>query len=154
MGTRQNLEVALVSELEDGETVVAWRPVLPSGRLAERKYITTLALLGPTVYGAASRGDVSCRGELPQHVNLVIVTDRRVLWCSKGRLSGQVAIRGNDWLTTIAAVEVQPARVALAKIRFVFRDQSVAEFDLPSDHKADEFVGDIDNLLTTLPVLV
>jgi len=154
MGTRNNLEEALSSELENDESVVAWRPVLPSGRLADPKFVTTLALLGPTVYGAAARGDISSGGAMPHHINLVIITDRRVLWCSKGRLSGQVEVRGNDWLTTIAAVDVRPARVALAKIRFVFRDQSVAEFDLPSDHGIEGFLGDIDELLSTLPVSV
>ncbi len=154
MGTRQHLEEALSSDLENGESVIAWRPVLSNGRLQDRKYITTLALLGPTVYAAASRGAMGAGGQMPDHVNLVLITDQRVLWCSKGRLSGQVEVRGSDWLSTIAAVEVRPARVALAKLRFVFRDQSVVEFDLPSDHKAEDFVGDIDRLLTRIPVSI
>jgi len=154
VGTRQQLEEALSSDLENGESVVAWRPVLSNGRLEDRKYITTLALLGPTVYAAAARGALASGGQMPDHVNLVVITDQRVLWCSKGRLGGQIEVRGGDWLSTIAAVEVRPARVALAKLRFVFRDQSVVEFDLPSDHRAADFVGDIDVLLTRVPVAI
>ncbi len=152
MGTRQHLEEALASELEFGESIVAWRPVLSNTRTEQPKFVTSLALLGPTIYSTAARGVVSSGGGVPDHVNLVIITNQRILWCSKGRLSGQVAVRGNDWLNTVAAVEIRPARVALAKLRFVFRDQSIVELDLPSDHNSAEFAADIDGLLTRIPV--
>jgi hypothetical protein len=48
-------------------------------------------------------------------------------------------------------VSVVPARVALAKLRFTFHDRCVAHFDLPSDHKAAEFAGDIQRLLRPAP---
>ena len=42
---------------------------------------------------------------------------------------------------------VRPARIALAKLKFVFHDGSVVQFDLPSDHKAEQFANDIQPVL-------
>lgn len=151
MGTKEHLEESLHAELASGEFIVAWRPVLSNSRVSGPGYVTSLALLGPAVYRASIHGVVSSGGEFPDHVNLTIVTNERILWCSKGRFSAQAVVRGSDWLNTIAAIKVRPAKVALAKLRFVFRNQSILEFDLPSDHKSDDFVADIDGLLTRIP---
>lgn len=154
MGAKEHLEEALGSELGFSESIVAWRPVLSSTRVEDPQFTTSLALLGPLIYNAAARGTISSGGEIPDHINLVIVTNQRILWSSKGRLSGKLEVRGNDWLNSIAAIEIRPAKVALAKLCFVFRDQSILEFDLPSDHKSAEFVADIEGLLGSIPASI
>ncbi len=147
MGTKQHLEEALVGMLEPGEMITAYRPVVANGRVEDSAYRTTLALLGPSVFSGAANGAVTSGGEMPNRTNLVIVTDRRVLWCNKSRFNGEVVVGGSDSLGSLRKVEIVPARIALAKLRFVFHDNSVVQFDLPSDHKAPEFAGDIQRLL-------
>ena len=83
MGTKDRLIEALSFTLEPGETIQTWRPVVTNGKVAESTYQTTLALLGPSAYCAATRGAVASVGEMPSRTNLVVVTDRRVLWCNK-----------------------------------------------------------------------
>ena len=92
MGTKQQLEAALTDELEPGEAVEAWRPVVANGRVKDSAYETTLALLGPSVFSGAARGTVTGDGAMPRSTNLVVVTDRRLLWCHKSRLSNETEV--------------------------------------------------------------
>ena len=150
MDTKHHLEESLADVLEPGETIQAWRPVVANGKVKDSTYQTSLALLGPAVFSGAARGAVISGGEMPDHTNLVVITDRRVLWCNKSRFNSDVMVGGADSLGVIHSVKVAPARIALAKLQFVFHDRSVAQFDLPSDHKATEFVTDIQRLLLQL----
>ncbi len=151
MGTREHLEEALEHVLEPGETVEAWRPVVSNGTVEDSAYQTTLALLGPSVFSGAARGAITAGGAMPDRTNLVVITDRRVLWCNKSRFNGDVVIGGSDSLGALHSIDVLPARIALAKLRFVFHDRSIVQFDLPSDHKALEFAHDIQSLLLRVP---
>jgi hypothetical protein len=150
MGTKQQLESALEAQLDAGEQVKAWRPVVTNGRVEDSAYQTTLALLGPSVFAGAAGGTVTGDGTMPRSTNLVVVTDRRLLWCSKSRMSNETVALGSDSLATVDSVEFVPARIVLAKLRFIFHDRSVVQFDLPSDHKATEFADDISTLLGTV----
>ena len=152
MGTKDQLTDALALHLEPGEEIRAWRPVVANAKVEDSAYQTTLALLGPSAYRAASRGAVTNGGEMPNRTNLVVVTDRRVLWCNKSRINGEIVVGGSDHLGALHSVDIVPARIALAKLRFMFHDRSVVQFDLPSDHKAGEFATDIQRLLTRQPV--
>jgi len=154
MDTKKHLEQSLASNLEPGEAVHAWRSVVANGRVEDRSYETTLALLGPSVFSGAARGAVANAGEMPERTNLIVATDRRVLWCNKSRINGEITVGGSDSLGAIHRVEVIPARIALAKLRFVFHDRSVVQFDLPSDHKASEFTDNIQSQLLELPTAV
>lgn len=147
MGTKDQLTDALALHLEPGEEIRAWRPVVANAKVEDSAYETTLALLGPSAFRGASLGAVTSSGEMPDRTNLVIVTDRRVLWCNKSRFTGEIVVGGSDHLGALHAVDVLPARIALAKLRFMFHDRSVVQFDLPSDHKANEFAADINQLL-------
>lgn len=151
MDTKQHLEQSLAEVLKPGETIRAWRPVVANGKVRDSAYQTTLALLGPSVFSGAARGAVTSGGEMPDRTNLVVITDRRIVWCNKSRLNGEVIVGGADSLGVLHSIEVVPARIALAKLRFVFHDQSVVQFDLPSDHKAAEFVTDLQRLLLRVP---
>ncbi|MEQ8842824.1 MAG: hypothetical protein RIB98_17730 [Acidimicrobiales bacterium] len=151
MSTRDQIEDALRHALEPGERVEAFRPVVAGGKVEDRAYETTLALLGPSVFNQAPKGAMTGEGAMPNRTNLVVVTDRRVLWCHKGRIGNEVAICGSDSLGAVHQVEIVPARIALAKIRFTFADWSVAQFDLPSDHRANDFANDILRLLLRVP---
>ena len=148
MGTKQQMETELEDVLEPGETIEAWRPVVANAKVEDGAYETTLAMLGPSVFSGAATGAVTGDGALPHHTNLVIITDRRVLWCNKSRLSNEIEIGGSDSLAAVRQVETVAARIALAKLRFTFHDYSVVSFDLPSDHRAAEFASDIMRLLT------
>ncbi|MEM9202949.1 MAG: hypothetical protein AAGC53_14900 [Actinomycetota bacterium] len=143
MGSKDQLTEELSAHLEPGETVVAWRPVVANGKVEDSAYETTLALLGPSVFRGASLGAVTGSGEMPDRTNLVVVTDRRVLWCNKSRFGSEIGVGGSDHLGAILTIDIIPARIALAKLRFLFHDRSVVQFDLPSDHKAEEFADDI-----------
>ena len=147
MGTKDQLTEALALHLEPGEAIRAWRPVVANAKVEDSAYETTLALLGPSAFRGASLGAITGSGEMPDRTNLVVVTDRRVLWCNKSRFTGEVVVGGSDHLGALHAVDVLPARIALAKLRFMFHDRSVVQFDLPSDHKANEFAADINQLL-------
>ena len=149
MGTKQ-LDEAVAGDLEPGETVVASRPVVTNGRVEDATYQTTLALLGPSVFAGAAAGTVTGDGSIPRNTNLVVVTDRRLLWCHKSRVGNETEVMGADSLAAVHAVEVVPARIALAKLRFTFHVSSVVQFDLPSDHKADEFVDGASGLLQSV----
>ena len=92
-------------------------------------------------------------GAMPNRVNLVVVTDRRVLWCTKGRMGNDIVVGGSDSLGALHQVDVVPARIALAKLRFTFADWSVVQFDLPSDHRAADFANDIMKLLLRVPAV-
>ncbi len=151
MSTRDQIEEALRTMLEPGERVEAFRPLVANGKVEDRAYETTLALLGPSVFGSASRGTMTGEGAMPKSTNMVVVTDRRVLWCNKGRIGNDITVVGADALGAVHQVEVIPARIALAKIRFTFADWSVVQFDLPSDHRAADFANDIMNLLLRVP---
>ena len=147
MGTKDQLTDALALHLEPGEEIRAWRPVVANAKVEDSAYETTLALLGPSAFRGASLGAVTGSGEMPDRTNLVIVTDRRVLWCNKSRFTGEIVVGGSDHLGALHTVDILPARIALAKLRFMFHDRSVVQFDLPSDHKANEFADDINRLL-------
>ncbi len=149
MSTKQ-LDDAVAADLQPGETVVTSRPVVTNGRLEDATYETTLALLGPSVFAGAATGTVTGDGSIPRNTNLVVVTDRRLLWCHKARLGNAIEVLGADSLATVHTVEVVPARIALAKLRVTFHDWSFVQFDLPSDHKADEFVDDASGLLLSV----
>ena len=151
MGTRQQIEAALESVLEPGETIQAWRPVAPHAKIEDRAYETTLALLGPSVFSGAARGAIASDGKTPQRTNLVVVTDRRILWCNKSRWSNEIVVGGADSLGVVQRVDIVPARIALAKLRFTFHDFSVVQLDLPSDHRAKDFADDINRLLQRVP---
>lgn len=148
--TTKQLDDAVQADLQPGEVVVTARPVVTNGRLEDAGYETTLALLGPSVFAGASTGTVTGDGSIPRSTNLVIVTDRRILWCHKARLGNDVEVLGSDSLVTVLAIEVVPARIALAKLRVTFHDSSVVQFDLPSDHKVEEFVDDASSLLQSV----
>lgn len=147
MGTREQLSDALALALEPGEVVHASRSVVANPKIEDRAYRTNLALLGPTAFHRAASGTIAGSGQMPERTNLVVVTDRRVLWCSRSRLGGAVTVGGSDALGVIHHVEVLPARVALAKLRFTFHDRSVVQFDLPSDHRAEEFTVELGQVL-------
>jgi hypothetical protein len=153
MGTKEQLTAALNGHLEPGEEIRAWRPVVANGKVEDSAYQTTLALLGPSAFRGASLGAVTGSGEMPDRTNLVVVTDRRVLWCNKSRFTSDIVVGGSDHLGALHTVDIVPARIALAKLRFMFHDRSVVQFDLPSDHKANEFATDI-NALLRQPVAV
>ena len=150
MSTTAQIQDALTTVLEPGERVEAFRPVV-AGKVEDRAYETTLALLGPSVFSRAANGAMTGEGTMPNRTNLVVVTDRRVLWCNKARIGNEIVVGGSDSLGAVHSVEVVPARIALAKLRFTFADWSVAQFDLPSDHRANEFVDDIRKLLLRVP---
>lgn len=152
MSTREQIEDALSSTLEPGEKVAAFRPVVTGGKVEDRAYETTLAMLGPSVFNSASEGTMTGDGAMPNRTNLVVVTDRRVLWCQKGRIGNEIVVGGSDALGAVHQVDIVPARIALAKLRFTFADWSVVQFDLPSDHRAAEFANDITKLLLRAPV--
>jgi hypothetical protein len=152
MSTKQQIESALETSLEPGETIVAWRPVATNGKVDDRPYETTLALLGPSVFARSAAGAVTNDGTVPERTNLVVVTDRRVLWCNKSRFGNDISVGGSDPLGAMDDVEVVPARVAFAKLRITFADRSVVQFDLRSDHRAGEFADDIRCLLGRVPV--
>jgi len=147
MGSKDQLTEALSFALEPGETVQAWRSVVANAKVQDSAYETTLALLGPRAFVAATRGAVTSSGEMPERTNLVVITDRRVLWCHKNRIGGDITVGGSDRLDALLSIEIVPARIALAKLRFTFHDRSLVQFDLPSDHKADDFASDIGPLL-------
>ena len=147
MGTKDQLAEALAFTLEPGEEIRAWRPVVTNAKVDQSAYRTTLALLGPSAFAGAAQGTVTGSGEMPDRTNLVVVTGHRVLWCNKSRFTGEIVVGGSDHLGALHAVDIVPARIALAKLRFVFHDRSVVQFDLPSDHKAQEFAADINELL-------
>ncbi len=151
MGAKEHLEESLAELLEPGEVIEAWRPVVANGRIEDSAYQTTLALLGPSVFSGAACGAVTGGGEMPERTNLIVVTDRRVVWCNKSRFNGEVTVGGSDSLGALHSIDIVPARIALAKLRFVFHDRSVVNFDLPSDHKAAEFANDIQRLLLRVP---
>lgn len=153
MSTRQQIQQALSATLEPGERVEAFRPVVAGGKVEDRAYVTTLALLGPSVFSSAQHGAMTGDGAMPNRVNLVVVTDRRVLWCSKGRMGNDIVVGGSDSLGALHQVDVVPARIALAKLRFTFADWSVVQFDLPSDHRAADFANDIMKLLLRVPAV-
>ena len=92
MSTREQVEQALSATLEPGERVEAFRPVVAGGKVEDRAYETTLAMLGPSVFSSASQGAMTGEGAMPDRTNLVVVTDRRVLWCSKGRMGNDIVI--------------------------------------------------------------
>ena len=150
MSTAGQIQDALGDALEPGERVEAFRPVV-AAKVQDRAYDTTLALLGPSVYARAASGSMTGDGEMPNRTNLVVVTDRRVLWCNKSRIGNEIVVGGSDSLGAVHKVEIIPARVALAKLRFTFADWSVAQFDLPSDHRATDFANDIMKLLLRVP---
>lgn len=150
MSTTDQIQDALSTLLEPGERVEAFRPVV-AGKVEDRAYETTLALLGPSVFSQAASGAMTGSGAMPTRTNLVVVTDRRVLWCNKPRIGNEITIGGSDSLGAVHKVEIVPARVALAKLRFTFADWSVAQFDLPSDHRATDFANDIMKLLLRVP---
>jgi hypothetical protein len=151
MSTHEQIEHALAATLEPGEKVEAFRPVVTGGKVEDRAYETTLALLGPSVFSSASTGAMTGDGAMPNRTNLVVVTDRRVLWCQKGRIGNEIVVGGSDSLGALHQVDIVPARIALAKLRFTFADWSTVQFDLPSDHRASEFVDDIMKLLLRVP---
>ena len=151
MSTREQIEQALSETLEPGERVEAYRPVVTGGKVEDRAYETTLAMLGPSVFSSASQGAMTGDGALPDRTNLVVVTDRRVLWCQKGRIGNEITVGGSDALGALHQVDVVPARIALAKLRFTFADWSIVQFDLPSDHRAADFANDIMKLLLRVP---
>lgn len=151
MSSKEQLEEALEFVLEPGENIEAWRPVVANGRVEDSAYQTTLALLGPSVFSRHAQGAIANSGEMPERTNLVVVTDRRVLWCNKSRFNGEIIVGGSDSLGSLHTVSIIPARIALAKLRFTFHDRSVVQFDLPSDHKATEFATDIQRLLVRMP---
>ncbi len=151
MSTREQIEQALESELGPGERVEAFRPVVSGGKVEDRAYETTLAMLGPSVFSRAAEGAMTGEGAMPNRTNLVVVTDRRVLWCQKGRMGSEITVGGSDSLGAVHQVDIVPARIALAKLRFTFADWSVVQFDLPSDHRAADFANDIMKLLLQVP---
>ena len=147
MGSTDQLTAALAAHLEPGETARAWRAVVTNAKIEGRTYETTLALLGPRAFRGESLGAVTGSGQIPDRTNLVVVTDRRVLWCNKGRFAGDPVVQGSDHLGALQSVSIVPARIALAKLKFLFHDGSVVQFDLPSDHKAEQFANDIQPVL-------
>ena len=147
MSTRQQIEDALSAELEPGERVEAFRPVVAGGKVEDRTFETTLALLGPSVFSSASSGAMTGLGAMPNRTNLVVVTDRRVLWCNKNRIGSDIVVGGSDSLGALHQIEIIPARIVLAKLRFTFADGSLVQFDLPSDHRVDEFADDVTQLI-------
>ena len=151
MSTKDQIVAALEAMLEPGEEIHAWRPVVANGKVAEPAYQTTLALLGPSVFARSADGAVTSEGSMPDRTNLVVVTDRRVLWCHKSRIGNDITVGGADPLGAVHSVEIVPARVALAKLKFTFADWSNVQFDLPSDHRAAEFAADITGLLALTP---
>ena len=151
MSTREQIEQAVKATLEPGERVEAFRPVVAGGKVEDRAYETTLAMLGPSVFSSASQGAMTGEGAMPSRTNLVVVTDRRVLWCQKGRMGNEIIVGGSDSLGAVHQVDIVPARIALAKLRFTFADWSVVQFDLPSDHRAADFANDIMKLLLRVP---
>ena len=151
MSTREQIEDALSATLEPGERVETFRPVVAGGKVEDRTYETTLALLGPSVFSRASQGSMTSEGAVPERANLVVITDRHVLWCHKSRIGNEIVICGSDSLGAVHQVDVVPARIALAKLRFTFADRSVAQFDLPSDHRAGDFADDTMKLLMRVP---
>ena len=142
MGTTK-IETTLDAHLDPGETVIASRGIGSNGRVEEAAFETTMALLGPAVYAGAAIGSVTADGAVPRSTNLLVVTDRRLLWCHKPRFAGEPEVLGADALATVHAVELIPARIALAKLRITFHDRSTVQFDLPSDHRAEEFAADV-----------
>ena len=120
-----------------------------SGRKLSRRSFTA-ALTGLTTLAAT--GSVTADGAVPRSTNFLVVTDRRLLWCQKPRLGGEPEVLGADALAAVDGVELIPARIALAKLRIAFHDGSTVQFDLPSDHRADEFVAEVAGRLRPVAV--
>jgi|GEM_PF-1650894 hypothetical protein len=151
MSTRDQIGEALQTMLEPGERIEAFRPVVANGKFEDRAYEKTLALLGPSIFSTASRGSMIGAGEMPYRTNLIVITDRRVVWCHKARTGAEIVVGGSDALSAVHSVDIVPARIALAKLRFTFADWPVAQFDLPSGHRAADFANDITMLLLRVP---
>lgn len=146
MSSREQIEDELQGALAPGERVQSWRQVV-SGKVEDAAFETSLAMLGPSVFSGATHGAMTGAGSLPRNTNMVVVTDRRLLWCHKGLIGNEISVGGSDPLGALRAVELVPARIVLAKVRFVFVDHSVVQFDLPSDHRATEFADEVMDLI-------
>ena len=55
--------------LGPGERVEAVRAVVANGRVEDRTYQTTLALLGPSVFNRAAEGAMTGEGAIPRSTN-------------------------------------------------------------------------------------
>jgi len=151
VGIRLRSQGPLSEVLDHGEDVLTTR-ALGNAKLHDPQYATSFALMGPAAFNAGVRGSIVRTGEVPDGTNTVAVTDRRLLWCHKGRLSGEPTVLGSDWLAVVIGVEFKPARIALAKLVLAFHDGRQVTFDLPSDHKAAEFVDGLRTLISTTTV--
>ena len=77
------------------------------------------------------------------YIVLVFFAAQFVAFFAYSGLGQILAVLGADALATVHAVELIPARIALAKLRITFHDRSTVQFDLPSDHRAEEFAADV-----------
>lgn len=148
MSSMNQLSATLAPMLEPGETIRTWRSVVGEPKTSAPTFATDLALLGPAAFNAAATGTMAATGSIPAGTNLVVVTDRRLLWCSRQRLGGGITVLGVDRLSVVRFIEAAPARIALAKLHVGLHDGRVVRFDLPSDNRLDEFTSAID---ATLP---
>lgn len=139
MGVSAKITTALAAVVDAGESVLVWRHVASHGRVEPGERAVT-PLLGPGLHRAVEAGaSVVGRSEVPDGTNLVAVTDRRLVWCHRSLLTGEVDVRGFDPLVAVREVAIEPARIALAKLRLVLVGGTTVTFDLPSDHRATEF---------------
>ncbi len=147
MGTTQQISEALSAEFEPGEHVIAWHRVA-AATTDGRDFDAALALLGPSAYVATLSSAGAGARPVPDRTNLVVVTDRRMLWCAERRPGGAITVVGADPLTVLAAAAIAPGRRAPARLRVRFHDRSVVHFDLPPDHRIDEFIVEVTELLS------
>ncbi len=54
-------------------------------------------------------------GAMPRSANLVVLTDRHLLWCNKSRLSNETVVLGADSLAAVNSVESADDIVALLR---------------------------------------
>ena len=105
MSTPEQIEEALRTMLDPGERVEAARSVVAKGRVEDRAFQTTLAMLGPSVFNSAADGAMTGEGAIPRSTNLVVVTDRRLLWCNKSRIGSEIVVAGSDSLGAVRSEE-------------------------------------------------
>ena len=94
MSSMNQLSATLAPMLEPGETIRTWRSVVGEPKTSAPTFATDLALLGPAAFNAAATGTMAATGSIPAGTNLVVVTDRCLLWCSRQRLGGGITVLG------------------------------------------------------------
>ena len=149
MGFSKKLSEDVGASLLPGEEVQCWRAV-SNGKITRGEHRSRLALLGPAIFACSAVGAITSDAGVPDGTNLVVMTNRRLLWCHKAR-GGEVGVRGSDFLSIVAGASIIPARIALAKLRVSLHGGDSVQFDLPSDHRASRFADSVNGFVEANP---